>query len=347
MNILKLIPFVGTTISAVQCVDSVVQGDYERAASRLGETVINGFFDATIVFSGGIAALLTSPANAAGKAAWEVTGKAALQAAWEVTGKAALQAAEREAAKAAWKVAEEAAFKTTGELVVRLSATATRALVGRKLDVAASKTKGKSKASPKYYKDIYYSSTNGSGIGGAGEDDERDYNGEKEQGEHERDEVEVRDEPDNPIEQYFLGLGGRVESVYAKVHYQNLRVGSRYGCRYTQDIKGFVHSLAGFRQGTDEVGHIIGDALGGPTNRRYNFFPQCSGGNKAYWHTVEKRIRDFLKQENERRNSSAYVKIRVELFYDAENMNRPTYFMYVWEYSDGSSGYLTFSNLPK
>ena len=136
-----------------------------------------------------------------------------------------------------------------------------------------------------------------------------------------------------------------MESVCAKVEFRHLRTGSRVGRGYTEDVKRFIRSLDGFREG-DEIGHIIGDALGGPSGRRYNFFPQSSRANKVYWNAFEKKIREFLKEQNDRNHYNAYVKIRVEFFYNESNKNRPVGFKYLCEYSDGTVEYFDFYNSP-
>ena len=75
MNWVKCIPFVGTAISAVECVEAVFDGNGNRALVKLGETLIDGALDATVVLSGGMAALATAPGKIAGKTVGKVTAR--------------------------------------------------------------------------------------------------------------------------------------------------------------------------------------------------------------------------------------------------------------------------------
>ena len=167
MNYIKCVPFLGTSVSALQCIGALIEGDFKRAGCRLVETVVDGALDATIVYSGGLAALITTPGKIGGKAAV----KAVLQ-----------------------KVA------TTG-----IRAVVDRTIIGATADVVASNNRHQSNGFSQYYTPIYRSSidcinqndvTYGSGSNtnknstssaGGGGDDERNFNGKK-QGEHEREE---------------------------------------------------------------------------------------------------------------------------------------------------------------
>lgn len=79
-------PFVGTTISACECIGSVARGDFKGALWKLGETVVDGALDATILASGGLAAVITTPGKMAGKTA----GKAVVSVAVKAVGARAL-----------------------------------------------------------------------------------------------------------------------------------------------------------------------------------------------------------------------------------------------------------------
>lgn len=148
------------------------------------------------------------------------------------------------------------------------------------------------------------------------------------------------EEPEDPIQDYELGPFGRVQSLHARIQYHHLRQGPRNGRGYTDEVQEHIHSLdfchgaSGASDG-DQVGHIIGDALVGPSNKKYNFFPQGRYCNANYYHEVEKKVIDFLKKEHEAGRRNAYVFVDFEFHYFAGS-NRPKYFTVDWQFSDGA-----------
>ncbi|CAF3440383.1 unnamed protein product [Rotaria socialis] len=131
-------------------------------------------------------------------------------------------------------------------------------------------------------------------------------------------------EDGNPTKSYSLGPGGRVESVDATITSENLREGPRSGRGYSNDVGKTIRSSDGYLE-KDEVGHLIGDAIGGPRNKIYNFIPQSPKSNKSYYNHNEKITSDYLKSQHEQGNDSAWVKTKIKLYYHDANRNRPTY----------------------
>lgn len=121
-----------------------------------------------------------------------------------------------------------------------------------------------------------------------------------------------------PITNIQLGPNGRVESLNAVVKKNHLRSKDQNRCNITARVRHFVDSLGQVRGGvkglreSDEVGHIIGDLLGGPHNRTYNFFPQSPQCNMAYYNNVEKAIFKYLNSQN---SNYAFVEVSVQLVY--------------------------------
>ena len=105
-----------------------------------------------------------------------------------------------------------------------------------------------------------------------------------------------------------VGPEGRVEHIQAKLMKNNLRKGPRKGRGYTERIKRFVESLGMVKvekppkgekrsRVADEVGHVVGDSLCGPTDKTYNFFPTSPYCNMEYYNKVEKPIYEFLDKQ--------------------------------------------------
>lgn len=105
----------------------------------------------------------------------------------------------------------------------------------------------------------------------------------------------------NPIDEIVLGPNGRVQMLEATIRKWHLRPRDKPRRKITTRVRRFVRSLgqvinlnnSGTRE-ADEVGHIIGDCLGGPNDRTYNFFPQSPNCNMEYYHKVERAIYDFI-----------------------------------------------------
>lgn len=100
----------------------------------------------------------------------------------------------------------------------------------------------------------------------------------------------------------------------------------------------------GFRE-SDEVGHIIGDLLGGPNHRTYNFFPQSPNCNMEYYHKVEKPIYEYLSEQN----GNDLVKIRIDMVYvnylAGVSPNRPRMIKVKLTWPDGKIDTFDLSNL--
>ena len=159
--------------------------------------------------------------------------------------------------------------------------------------------------------------------------------------------------PSNPVIKVKVGPNGRVEHIQANIKIRHLRKGPRKGRGYTERIKRFVESLGkvqgekDVREG-DEVGHVVGDAFNGPTDRTYNFFPQSPFCNMEYYHKVEKAIHIFLiKQELTPKGDNAHVTLDVQFdyvdYYDYPN--RPRRLRIKLVYSDGREESFEISNL--
>lgn len=80
MNWIKAIPFVGTTISAGECIGAVFNGNFKEAGCKLVETCFDAAMDATVIASGGLASIITAPGKIAGKQAGKMVAGAAVKA---------------------------------------------------------------------------------------------------------------------------------------------------------------------------------------------------------------------------------------------------------------------------
>jgi hypothetical protein len=69
MGWLNCIPFVGTITSAVECAKAVYRGDGKGALWKLGETLVDGALDVSIIATGGLAGIATAPGKIALSAA--------------------------------------------------------------------------------------------------------------------------------------------------------------------------------------------------------------------------------------------------------------------------------------
>lgn len=146
---------------------------------------------------------------------------------------------------------------------------------------------------------------------------------------------------DGPIIEISLGSNGRMEKLKAKIRKHHLRPKNQPRGNITDRVRNFVKSLGqvkgaqGVRE-SDEVGHIIGDLLGGPCDKTYNFFPQAPYCNMDYFHTVENIIHKFL----DTLSNDAYVEVDVQLVYvdyiAGISPNRPRMLKLYIVYFDGS-----------
>lgn len=167
--------------------------------------------------------------------------------------------------------------------------------------------------------------------------------------------------PDNPITYVLLGRNGRVEKLKATIRKRHLRPRPppkkpnekrrKKKKTYTPRIKRFVDSLGrvniyvvGFRE-IDEVGHLVGDLLGGPRNATYNFIPQSPLCNMQYYNRVESNIYEYLEQ----RAQDDYVMLSVEMVYidDFKGLSpdRPTMLKVHLTFSNGEESTFELSNM--
>lgn len=122
---------------------------------------------------------------------------------------------------------------------------------------------------------------------------------------------------DGPIVAIKLGPNGRVWKLEAKIKRIHLKPVGKKRHDVTSRVRRFVAFLGQVRSGekgcqdSDQVGHIIGDCLGGPHNRTYNFFPQGHWCNETYYTEVEKPIYDYLSNAKD----GAYVEMSVRMVY--------------------------------
>lgn len=137
----------------------------------------------------------------------------------------------------------------------------------------------------------------------------------------------------------------------AKVKKCHLRANDEARFNIPARVRRFVESLGRVKGGvkgtrdSDEVGHIIGDLLGGPHDCLYNFFPQSPHCNMEYYHKVEKAIYDYLMQQN---SDEAYVEVIVRLVYidymTDLSPNRPWKIKVLLRFSNGQTVELIISN---
>lgn len=163
--------------------------------------------------------------------------------------------------------------------------------------------------------------------------------------------IELDQSKDSPIIEISLGPNGRPERIRAKIKKHHLRPRGQARGNITARVRRFVRSLGqvvGVRdvRESDEVGHIIGDLLGGPCDRTYNFFPQSPFCNMDYYHQVESAIHDYLSA---RSSNDAYVEMDVQFVYVdyiAEvSPNRPRMLKVTVRYSDGTTETFEISNM--
>ncbi|CAF3099000.1 unnamed protein product [Rotaria sp. Silwood2] len=166
MSFIKCIPILGTALSACECINAAVHGDFEGAAWKLGETVLDGALDALTIASGGLTGIITAPGKAAAKEAGKVAGKvvgAAVCA--RVLGGAVADTITSEKQSPYY----ETIYRSRDD-----SDYCHETTNGTRSNTTGSRTT--------------VSNTNGNSTGAAGGGGQRDHNGGRRQGEHERQE---------------------------------------------------------------------------------------------------------------------------------------------------------------
>lgn len=112
------------------------------------------------------------------------------------------------------------------------------------------------------------------------------------------------------------------------------------------DTLGRVVGIPGVRE-SDEVGHIIADCLGGPSNMTYNFFPQSPHCNMDYYHNMESRIYDYL-EKNGYGFDEGFARVSVQFVYvnyiTGLSPNRPQAIKVIVEFSNGTNFSYYYSN---
>ncbi|CAF1332837.1 unnamed protein product [Adineta steineri] len=133
---------------------------------------------------------------------------------------------------------------------------------------------------------------------------------------------------------YTLGDKGQVTEIDAIIGYSDLRKGKRVGRGYTNSVKHSVQSTPGYRK-RDQVGHIIGDCLGGPSDNKNNFIPQATIANRTQYHQFESVLVEHLKRLHKRGHPSPNAHITGNFSYDDANSSRPTSIKMEAKCSDG------------
>ncbi|KAJ6645872.1 hypothetical protein Bhyg_01081 [Pseudolycoriella hygida] len=296
MFVIKCIPFVGTAVNACEAVGALVEGDGNKFFSKLAQTGVGAVMDTAFVMSGGMSSLVTAPLKGGAIEGGKVVSK---------------------------KVLEQMIVKEAGKITTNVAVRAVTeyASGNHRNNYGGGFTYGKgggsSSPSPQSQSKATNSenSTSKSSSGtGSGNGNDPPKQNPKLPGEHEADEVdydyELQRSSSNPITEIHLGPNGRVEELTAIIKKHHLRPIGQGRRHITSRVRRFVNSLGqvfghkGVRD-SDEVGHIIGDLLGGPSDQTYNFFPQSPHCNMDYYHKVENEIYDYLKANE----SSAHVEI--------------------------------------
>lgn len=95
----------------------------------------------------------------------------------------------------------------------------------------------------------------------------------------------------------------------------------------------------------DEVGHLVGDSLRGPSDRTYNFIPQSPHCNLTYYSLVERKIYNYLEEHDHQ----DYVLLSVEMVYidnfKGLSSDRPVMIKVHLKYSNGKESSFKISNM--
>lgn len=169
-----------------------------------------------------------------------------------------------------------------------------------------------------------------------------------------------------PITKIALGRNGRpwkTKAVFKKRHLKpriprHLKTKEQRRGTISARVKRFVNFLGRVKSDvkyakkekkireSDECGHIAGDALSGPSDKTYNFFPQSPFCNAQYYDLVEKPIYDYLESSTD---PDAYAELFVQMIYvnyfGGVSSDRPAKILVVIKYSDGRSETFFLSNM--
>lgn len=344
MFVVKCLPFIGTVVTAGESVKALVDGDGEAFFSKLVQTGFGGGMDTLFVLTMGGSSLLKIPANACAAESARIISKKALE---KFVYKGATSLTANVFTRAAVIVAEKSKVSSEDRNSGRDSST----------------RDSSTRDSPR--------STSSRRTGnGNGSDPPSDRNPNL-PNEHERDEntfdsgtltiylinfvalmnifdfIEL-DGSGSVITDITLGPAGRVEKLKAVIKKKNLRPRGQNRRNMTARVRNFVRSLGQVRSNvrgvreSDEVGHIVGDCLGGPHDRTYNFFPQSPHCNMTYYIEMEDVIYRYLA----RNGDQSYVTMHVELVYVdyMQSPNRPRMIKVRLEFSNGETSNFEFSN---
>jgi hypothetical protein len=117
-----------------------------------------------------------------------------------------------------------------------------------------------------------------------------------------------------PITEFSTGFQNRPEFVIAIIRKSHLDSGEK-----TSKNEKLCKEIAARGDGSDDVGHIIGNQLGGPM-RNYNLYPQNPSINRGHWKSVEDTIVKWLRSG---KYSDTNIEYQARLVYENERAMRP------------------------
>jgi len=122
----------------------------------------------------------------------------------------------------------------------------------------------------------------------------------------------------SPIFKYKRGTGGRIEFLEGIIKIGNVNGGRGSPCspatrQYTTRMSMGVNG--------DICGHIIANTLGGSGREEFNVFPQNSRLNNGPWKSLERRIKEFVKN-----GTDNVANLRFWFDYEKPTDTRPTAF---------------------
>lgn len=362
MFIVKCLPIVGTAINGVEAVVALVEGDGKKCVAKLAQAGVGAAMDTAFVMSGGLSSLVTAPLTGGTIEGGKIVGKKLIS---EMVVKEAGKFTTNVAVRAATQYATEKAYKksgrqhsssgcsngggSSGRSGGRTGRTYTTAF--NQLVTGTGRGNEPPKKNPKLPKEHY--------------DSGDFYNCFADDGRSSKLIISILFlnilEPEwsimNPITDVLLGRNGRVEKLEATIRKYHLKPKGQRRHSITARVRRFVESLGLVRSDikyekdetqireNDEIGHAVGDALSGPNDCTYNFFPQSPNCNMQYYHKVEKAIYNYL----EAHDHDDYVILRLELVYvdymKGLSPDRPRTIKVQIVYSNGKKSTFELSNL--